>query len=749
MMDLPARQSYRFGPFRLDAGERLLYQDGQPVPLTPRAIDTLMALVERRGRLVTKEELLREVWHDAFVEENNLAQHISMLRRVLARGGEGTFIETVPKRGYRFAAPVTEESDESPITAASPIPPPAAVVEPTPTADVPGRRTGNTWRWALAMIPLIIVGWFAWTGVGGPAGAPAVTGSGAQASVPDSGLTRIAVLPFVNLGVDDDAYLAAGITEEITSRLASARRLGVVSSTSAREYDRRGKTLRQIAADLGVAYVVEGSVQARADDGGRLRVIPKLIRADDDTTQWAHQYDAARDTILHVQTDIAQQITGALHVAVNGNTSDAGAAAGSATADPEAYLAYLRGMTAYQQSSSDTSLMARARRELEDAVRRDPAFAPAWNWLAQVYARQYNVGADRSPAMRAAAFDAARRAVALAPDLADAHLAHARALLSVDRDYDAALRELEAARTVAPNAPEVLRMGAFIQQRRGQWSAALALLMRAFDVDPVGTSDHLAIHYLHLREFEPSRRFIELANSANRVAAAVPEAWGIFSDTGDVASARVVLERALARSSEADARVRGLLSRLEWFDGRYARALEVIADMDPAGAWLPANSRFPAAIAAGQVYDSMGDRQRAADQYSAALAALERRARENPDDYQVEAAMGLALAGLGRADDAVRHASRAVALLPIGKDAVEGPVYLYLLASVQARVGRPSEAFATLDRLFASPGFYTVSWIQRDPWFASVREHREFVARVRRWSAQKGDALLDPPHGGS
>lgn len=731
------RRSYRFGPFRLDRGERVLYRDAQPVPLTPRAVDTLLALVDRHGRLVTKDELLREVWPDTFVEENNLAQHISMLRRVLAGGGDGPFIETIPKRGYRFTAPVVEENGEHVALPPSSAAEAAPSVRPAAAADVASARSPGRWMWMAAVLPLIVVAWLAWSAAG-RARATDTPAPETAARTADPGLTRIAVLPFVNLGAAGEEYLAAGVTEELTSRLASVDTLGVVSSTSSREYDRRGRTIRQIADDLGVAYVVEGSVQ-RAEGGARLRVIPKLIRVADDTAIWTHLYDLADAELPRAQSDIAQRITGALQVAM---TSADPAAADRSTSDPEAYLAYLRGMTTYQQSASDTALQAQARRELEDAVRRDPSFARAWSWLALVYATQHNAGADRSPATRAAAFDAARKAIDLAPGLPEVRLAHARVLLILDRNYDAALRELELARGAAPNSAEVLRTGAIIQLRRGQWAASLALHQRAFDVDPAGTSDVFAVYYLHLRQFDRSRRFIELANSANRVAAAVPEAWGLFSGSGDVPPARAVLERALSRSSQPDARVRGLLARLEWFDGRHARALELIGQMDPAGAWLPANFRFPAAIAAGQVYDSMGDRPRAVERYSAALAALERRAREDPDDYQLEAGMGLASAGLGRADAAVRHAARAVELLPASTDAVEGPVYLYLLAATQARVGRHADAFATLDRLFALPGFYSEHWVRRDPWFASLRDDPAFAAHVERWSKQKGDRLL-------
>jgi tetratricopeptide (TPR) repeat protein len=222
----------------------------------------------------------------------------------------------------------------------------------------------------------------------------------------------------------------------------------------------------------------------------------------------------------------------------------------------------------------------------------------------------------------------------------------------------------------------------------------------------------------------------------------VPDAWGRFSETGDIAAARPLLESALGTRTPVDGRVLGLLARLEWYDGRHQRALELIDAMDAAGAWLPPNFRYPASLAAAQVYEDMGQTADASTRYAAALAELERRQRSAPDDYPIEIAMGLAAAGLGRGEEAIRHGRRAVELLPVTRDAAEGPLYLYLLAQIQSRVGQQDAAMATLDTMFSTPGFYNESWVARDPWFAALRAHPSYRDHLDRWASSKGEALL-------
>jgi TolB-like protein/Tfp pilus assembly protein PilF len=596
--------------------------------------------------------------------------------------------------------------------------------------------------WALAVVaPLMLVILVLLAGWRQRTPPPAVTLAAAPEArgAGSADLMRIAVLPFTSLGAPDDYYLAAGMTEEITSRLAGLSRVAVSSSTTVTGYDRTGKSLQKVGADLGVDYVVEGTAQwDRTAQAPRVRITPKLIRVADDTTIWSQSYDAALPGVNAIQAEIAFQIAGALRVAIE--ASERARLERRPTLDTEAYLAYLRGVAAVQLGPWDTANLSAARTNLEDAVRRDPRFALAWSWLARVYLTQYSAGASRTPETRRAAHRAARTAVELAPGLPEARLARAQ-LLAAERDSDGARRELDLAGVGLPNSPDRWRLLGLIEQAHGRWAESQAALEHAFDLDPLSTAEVLGIHYLHLRDYSNARRFIDLAMTANRSGATVPAAWERFSVAGDVAGARHVLETALAARSPADARVLGLLARLEWFDGRYDRALDLIGRMDQAGSWMPPNFRFPASAAAAQVYESMGRHDEARAAYAAASAALEQRRQVSPGDYQIEAAMGLAAAGLGLADEAVRHARRSLELLP-DDDAALRPLYLYLLAQVESRTGDQRAALTTLETLFSVPGFYNEHWVRRDPWFAALRADPGFEARVARWATRKGAVLV-------
>lgn len=471
----------------------------------------------------------------------------------------------------------------------------------------------------------------------------------------------------------------------------------------------------------------------------RVRITPKLVRVADDTTIWTQQDQTSISDLFKVQADIAYQVTGALQVALDARERRTVEA--RPTADTEAYLAFLRGLAADQQGASDTASQAQARTELEHAVARDPQFAVAWSWLARVYASQYRSGAHRTPETRQAAYRAAQTAIELDAGLPEGHLGLAQALFA-DRDYEGARRELEIARVGLPNSPELWQLLGGIELRQGRWRESLADYMRAFDLEPGLSAELITVYYLHLRQYAEARRFIGIARAANLTGAVVPDAWLRFSESGDVGAARPVLEAALASRSPADDRVRGLLARLEWFDGRYQRALDLIHAMKPPGAWLPTNFRFPASLAAAQVYESMGRREEAVKNYTAAIAELRRKLASSPDDYQVEAAMAMAAVGLGQAAQAIRHAERAVELLPASKDPAEAPFYVYLLAQIHTRLGDHTAAFATLDKMFSGPGFYNENWVQRDPGFAALRAHPSFRSYVDRWSLQRGDALL-------
>ena len=270
----------------------------------------------------------------------------------------------------------------------------------------------------------------------------------------DAGITRIAVLPMVNLGPPADASFVAGLTEELTSRLAGLRRVAVPSSTTLNGYDRRGKTLARIGRDLRVDYVVEGSVRwTRDGETPRVRMTPRLVRVSDDTTVWTRQFDTALSDILGVQAEIAGAVADALSVVIDVPAPRAVTA--RPIGDPEAYVAYLRGVALFQQGMSDTASLTAARAELERAVARDATLAPAWSWLARVYAALYGNGVVRTPEIVTKGMRAAQMAIDLDPSRADLRLGRVEMLVAT-RQYEAFDRELSDLRAALPNSSQVL-----------------------------------------------------------------------------------------------------------------------------------------------------------------------------------------------------------------------------------------------------------------------------------------------------
>lgn len=269
---------YEFGPFRVDGSARLVFREGQTVPLPPKVVETLLILVENAGSVVSREVILRRVWPDTFVDENNLAQNISMLRRTLDYGS-GPSVETIPKRGYRFVAI---------LNAAEPIP---VVSQPPP----PPRSRIRT-KWALAALLLVFLG--------------AATYYFTRTR--DPALRTLAVLPFQSLsGIPNDEYLADGLTELLIDNLAKVGSLRVISRTSSMHFKGSRKKLQEIARELKVDAVMEGSVMRSGD---RARVAIKLILGATGELIWSESYDRDAADVASLQLDIVRTIAREAHI---------------------------------------------------------------------------------------------------------------------------------------------------------------------------------------------------------------------------------------------------------------------------------------------------------------------------------------------------------------------------------------------------------------------------------------------------
>jgi TolB-like protein/DNA-binding winged helix-turn-helix (wHTH) protein len=466
---------YEFGPFLLDPGERLVRHGAARMELPPRAFDTLVALVENNGRLLEKDELMRTVWGATVVEENNLSQVIYLLRKALRDGEDGTrYIETVPKRGYRFVAEVRElEPDE--VASVTPVDwnqpqltnsgGRAATVEPQRSAS--GRR--GWWQGLVAGLAVVAV-------------AALSQGAGWKqrlfGEVQSSRIRSIAVLPLQNLSNDpNQEYFVDGMTDELITDLAQIRELKVVSKTSIMQYKGTRMPLPQIGRDLGVDAVVEGSVLRSGD---RVRITAQLIRTATDRHIWAAAYDGDLKDVLSLQARVAEAITN--QVKLNLTAEESGRLRRAPSVNPDAFDLYLRGRYAWNQRN--VAGFQQAIRYFSGAIEQDSNFALAYSGLADSYTllALYGEGATSMTEAKAAA----EKALQLDGTLAEAHTSLAAVRVLHDWDWPGAEQEFHRALELNPNFAQAHHWyGNLLLGPEGRHEEAIAELQRAKELDPL------------------------------------------------------------------------------------------------------------------------------------------------------------------------------------------------------------------------------------------------------------------------
>lgn len=292
-MSQPANKIFQFGSYRLEVGERLLFRDGQPVKLRPKLFDTLRLLVEHHGHLLPREELLKQLWPDCAVEENNLAHNVAFLRKLLDETAPQKYIETVPRRGYRFVLEVTELKSEE-------------IKEAIPPAAHPDRSIGSSRSISFGDVrrrPVVFAVLTLATTV--------ILSSSVRVDrrAPPRTIDSLAVLPFVHFGLDPKMdHFSDGLTAEITTRLGAIERLRVPSRLMMFQYKNNAADIRQICKTIKVRTLLEGSVRSQ---GNRLLITVSRVDVDGNHL-WAETYDRIGDDLLSVQREIAGRIAGAL-----------------------------------------------------------------------------------------------------------------------------------------------------------------------------------------------------------------------------------------------------------------------------------------------------------------------------------------------------------------------------------------------------------------------------------------------------
>ena len=458
---MKVKHLYGFGPYRLDAEERVLLRDGQPITLPPKDLETLLVLVENAGHIVEKEELLEKVWPGVFIEEGNLSRHVFNLRQVLGDNADGrNYIETIPRRGYRFVAAVHEDGEPG----ASPSMAPPS--EHPQTAVHSGHKKVQ-WLWGLAILALVVTGYFA---------------SLRFRPRPSASPQRVmlAVLPFVNLSGDaHEDYFADGLTEEMTAQLGQFQpsRLGVIARTSTVRYKNTRETAAQIGQELGVGYLLEGSVR---HGGDRVRVTAQLIQVGEQTHLWAESYDRPLTDVLNIQRELAERITHSLSIQLL--PAKTTGVPETPRINLESHDKYLLGLHELGQGTRESE--NRAIQYFQEAIAKDSNDARLYSALAETYSALLTYYSSPNEVMPRAK-EAALRALELDPNLAPAHVTLGDVRLFYDWDWTAGEKEYRRALDINPNSPEAQLGYAEYLATLGRFDEAISRVQQAYLFDPL------------------------------------------------------------------------------------------------------------------------------------------------------------------------------------------------------------------------------------------------------------------------
>ncbi len=529
----------------------------------------------------------------------------------------------------------------------------------------------------------------------------------------------IAVLPFSNFSSDkENEYFASGIHDSLLTHLARVKDLKVISRTSVMQYKDGARNLREIGEELGVAHIVEGSVQRT---GNRVRVQAQLIEAASDRHLWAESYDRDMADVFAIQTEIAEQIVAAVRGALT--PQEKSSIERRPTGNAEAYDLYLRAAELYRQPNfNNREASFSIQTLLEQAVALDPDFALAYAAQSRLHSEAYWWGLDTTARRRDQAKAAVETALRLQPDLPEAHLAMGMYFYHCYRDYEHALEEFEEALRGTPGSADTRAAIGYVQRRRGQWDQSVETLKRAAELDPGNASAQLDIADTYVG----MRRYGEAAAAFEKARALAPEDVGVrlaalsvvLLRTGETGPMRKVLESLPAGvdPGEAVSIARILLAR---FEGRYADAVALLTALPRDGFPLgSSNFVVPKDFIIGQSYRAMGDMQRARTHFARAREQVQAYIEQEPDSVNLAEAhawLGLTQANLGDRDAALRNAGRAVELLPASRDAYDGPEIAMLAAATRMRLGDHDRALAELAPLLSVPGGLHAHLLKRDP----------------------------------
>ena len=615
------RHFYNFGAYRVDESERLLLLGDDVVPLTPKAFDMLLVLIENSGHVLTKDELMKRVWPDTIVEEANLSHNIYKLREALGDGRNGEkYIETLPRRGYRFVAKVTEVQDHGDDLIVEEHSRAHIVVEEdhTPENVIDAGIARAEQRRALPSaiearhfsIPkpglMVIAGTVL---VGLVAGSVYFWRARRSASVNGPAIHSIAVLPFKPLAANDrDESLEIGMADTLISRLSNIKNLKVRPFSAVRRYTRLEDEVARAGSELNVDAVLDGSIQKSGD---RVRVNVRLVKVEGGLVIWTEHFDEKFTDIFAVQDAISRRVGNQLAPKLNGEEKRGLGKPG--TANTDAYTAYVKGRYFFRKFTPADH--QRAAQYFNQAIARDPNYALAYAGLSDTYASAAVNNWIPSREAFPMAKTAVRKALELDSSLAEVHVTSGAITMLYDLDWAAAEREYQQALELNPNYPETYEVYSYLLSCTGRLDEGIEMAKRGLEVDPlsVAISDDVAGAHYWARHYDEAiaqgQKSIELDRSHAAAYVFLGQAYDL---KGSYAEAIAAYQKAIDLSQRTT-NIMGLVGHAAAVSGRRSEALKIVKELKEVSADKSV-SPYDLAI----VYTGLGDKDNAINQLNRA-----------------------------------------------------------------------------------------------------------------------------------
>jgi DNA-binding winged helix-turn-helix (wHTH) protein/TolB-like protein/Flp pilus assembly protein TadD len=620
-MDELGKHFYDFGPFRLDPFERLLLRGHEVVPLTPKAFEMLLVLIESSGHVLTKDELMKRVWPDTIVEEANLSHNIYKLREALGEGRNGEkFIETVPRRGYRFVAKVTVadnrdadliieehsrahivvDEDDTPQnsieTSAVPLAQPRALPLPSKAQRFSISRPGVMIAVAIVLIG-VAAGLYIWR----------IRESRTPAN--SAALHSIAVLPFKPLAANDrDESLEMGMADTLISQLSIIKNLKVRPFSAVRRYTKLEDEVARAGNELNVDAVLDGSIQKSGD---RVRVSVRLVKVEGGLVIWSEHFDEKFTDIFAVQDAISRRVGNQLARKLSGEEQRE--LGNHGTANTHAYAAYVKGRYFFRKFNPADH--QRAAQYFNEAVATDPNYALAYAGLADTYASSAVNNWIPSKEAFPMARTAIRKALELDSSLAEVHVTSGAITMLYDLDWAAAEREYQQALELNPNYPETYEVYSYLLSCTGRLDEGIKMAKRGLEVDPLSLaiSDDVAGAHYWARHYDEAiaqgQKSIELDRSHAAAYVFLGQAYDL---KGSYAEAIAAYQKAIDLSQRTT-NIMGLLGHAYAVSGRRDEALKIVKELKEVSADKSV-SPYDLAI----VYTGLGDKDNAINQLNRA-----------------------------------------------------------------------------------------------------------------------------------